>query len=324
MGTRHCQNIHYSTARLNLDLETHQLLAPSQRTLNSRLARETYDSSTAVPITHTGTAALFSGPDRSIGRQEYAVKLFNLSFRWLTNLYRPVGNVRRSMSFENPLRRIYIALLSTEESVGVVSRQGCKSKGGANSESRRHLRDGVPLPPPPYDVCSQFAERLPKLHSQLQCPRPYKTHSYQFIWTMEQGEVHGRTSMKYYCTKSTETQLKLSSPYGNCLRHMGTVKDEENFLRHMGTVKDEEIRYLENILLTELPSLNNLVEMSLQTSGTDFTLPTCSDEILEKIGSSCPRLRTLNISYTHTQPNVEQCRFKKNTARTVCKSGANG
>ncbi|KAG8277906.1 uncharacterized protein LOC124367755 isoform X1 [Homalodisca vitripennis] len=73
-----------------------------------------------------------------------------------------------------------------------------------------------------------------------------------------------------------------------------------NCLRHMGTVKDEEIRYLENILLTELPALNNLVEISLQTSGTDFTLPTCSDEILEKIGSSCPRLRTLDISYNHT------------------------
>uniref|UniRef100_A0A1B6MJD9 F-box domain-containing protein n=1 Tax=Graphocephala atropunctata TaxID=36148 RepID=A0A1B6MJD9_9HEMI len=73
-----------------------------------------------------------------------------------------------------------------------------------------------------------------------------------------------------------------------------------NCLRHMGTVKDEEIRYLETILLTELPALNNLIEISLQTSGTDFTLPVCNDEILGKIGSSCPNLKTLDISYNHT------------------------
>lgn len=73
-----------------------------------------------------------------------------------------------------------------------------------------------------------------------------------------------------------------------------------NGLRHMGAVKDEEIRYLESILITELPNLTSLTEISLQTSGTDSTLPICHDEMLDKIGASCPQLKTLDVSYNHT------------------------
>lgn len=71
-------------------------------------------------------------------------------------------------------------------------------------------------------------------------------------------------------------------------------------LRYIGRVKDEDIQYLENIILKELPNLNNLVEISLQTSGIDFTLPTCNDEMLDKIGSWCPNLNSLDVSYNHT------------------------
>lgn len=71
-------------------------------------------------------------------------------------------------------------------------------------------------------------------------------------------------------------------------------------LRHIGIVLDVEIIYLENTLINELRTLTNLEEICLQTSGKDSTLPTCNDEILDEIGKSCPKLKTLDISYNHT------------------------
>lgn len=73
-----------------------------------------------------------------------------------------------------------------------------------------------------------------------------------------------------------------------------------NYLRHLGAAHDEEIQYMQHVLLQEIPVLNNLVELYLQTGGQDITLPICGNEILEKVGEYCPNLRTLDVSYNST------------------------
>lgn len=75
-------------------------------------------------------------------------------------------------------------------------------------------------------------------------------------------------------------------------------------LRFIGQVLDEEMTTLEYILLHAFPTLINLTEIDLQTSGTDFTLPTCTNETLNKIGCSCPNLTNLDISYNHKVTNI--------------------
>jgi len=53
----------------------------------------------------------------------------------------------------------------------------------------------------------------------------------------------------------------------------------------------------ENVIVSRLHSLGNLVRISLRTHGRDITLPVCSNHILELIGRNCPKLMSIDISY---------------------------
>lgn len=53
----------------------------------------------------------------------------------------------------------------------------------------------------------------------------------------------------------------------------------------------------ENVIVSRLYSLGNLVSISLRTHGRDITLPVCTNHILEVIGRNCPKLKSIDISY---------------------------
>jgi len=52
----------------------------------------------------------------------------------------------------------------------------------------------------------------------------------------------------------------------------------------------------ENVIVSRLHSLGNLVRISLRTHGRDITLPICTNHILELIGRNCPKLMSIDIS----------------------------
>lgn len=55
--------------------------------------------------------------------------------------------------------------------------------------------------------------------------------------------------------------------------------------------------HFENVIVSRLHSLGNLVRISLRTHGRDITLPICTNHILELIGRNCPKLMSIDISY---------------------------
>uniref|UniRef100_A0A1B6DMF7 F-box domain-containing protein n=1 Tax=Clastoptera arizonana TaxID=38151 RepID=A0A1B6DMF7_9HEMI len=70
-----------------------------------------------------------------------------------------------------------------------------------------------------------------------------------------------------------------------------------NCLRYAGDPNEDEIQNLHYILLSKIPLLYNLVELYLQTSNRDVTLPICGNEIIEKLGEFCPNLKIIDVSY---------------------------
>lgn len=53
----------------------------------------------------------------------------------------------------------------------------------------------------------------------------------------------------------------------------------------------------ENVIVSRLLSLKNLVSICLRTHGRDITLPICTNHVLELIGRNCPKLKSIDISY---------------------------
>ncbi|XP_063600246.1 uncharacterized protein LOC134776421 [Penaeus indicus] len=70
-------------------------------------------------------------------------------------------------------------------------------------------------------------------------------------------------------------------------------------LSYVGSVELEALDMVENTLIKLLPSLSHLTHLNLSTNRNKITFPSCSTEILQVVGCSCPNLQLLDLNHNN-------------------------
>ncbi|XP_068210314.1 uncharacterized protein [Palaemon carinicauda] len=70
-------------------------------------------------------------------------------------------------------------------------------------------------------------------------------------------------------------------------------------LTYIGNVEHDSLDMFEAELIKHLPEMSQLTHLDLSTHRYKTTFPSCSDEILQVLGSHCPNLKVLNLNFNN-------------------------
>ncbi|KAK3868466.1 hypothetical protein Pcinc_026139 [Petrolisthes cinctipes] len=83
------------------------------------------------------------------------------------------------------------------------------------------------------------------------------------------------------------------------LTHPRLTELQLSDLTYLGTVEHETLEKMESSLIQLLPSMTKLTHLDMSTHLNKTTLPSCSSEVLQVLGYSCPNLRHLNLNHNN-------------------------